>query len=311
MMDSTDSLSAEEKTYFESRGETEVKDIPPAAETEAAEPQTEVVDPEVADIEAVDEVKAEEGDEKPKVHKVVPLPALTKERQKSKELSQKLEEASRRAAILEDRWNQILSQNQTTQEQPKVAERPTEPFELLGYLADKIEGQEKTAEQTRQQQAEENQRQQALRELAETEQAFRAANADYDDAVSFVAQSRDQELQVLFPMSTPEQRRQTIMAEWQQIVGNSRATRHNPAELIYGLAKQRGYVKAAPQKDPAAELEKLQEAVDGSTSLSEASGGAPETMSAQSIADMSPEAFAAWYAKPGNTDKFKRLAGGR
>lgn len=313
-MEENESLSASEQAYFESRGEAEVKDTPqPEA---AAETTPEVIDPETADIEAAEiEQPQPEGEEKPRVQKVVPLTALTKERQAKKELTARLSEAERKAAILEDRWNMILSQQgQPAQPEQQQPQRPTDdPFALINYVADKLDSQEKTAAEQRK--AAEAQAQMEARRnvVAQQEQAFRATKPDYDTALAFVAQSRDKELATIYPLSTPEQRQQVILQEWEQIVNTSAQTRHNPAELIYNLATSRGYTPAAPEEkkpDPAA-LDKLAENIDGSASLSEASGGAPTTLSAQAIADMSPDEFAAWYAKPGNEAKFRRLAGGR
>lgn len=317
-MEENESLSASEQAYFESRGEAEIKDTPQPELAAEVAPEPEVIDPDTADIEAVEiEQPQPEGEEKPRVQKVVPLTALTKERQAKKELTAKLTEAERKAAILEDRWNMVLQQQgqpaPADEQQPAQRPGPDDPFALINYVADKLETQEKTTAEMRK--AEEARAQIEARRaaVAQQEQAFRATKPDYDTALAFVAQSREKELAAIYPLSTPEQRQQVILQEWEQIVNTSQQTRHNPAELIYNLAETRGYKPpvAEPDKPDPAALDKLAENIDGSASLSGASGGAPTTLSAQAIADMSPDEFAAWYAKPGNVDKFRRLAGGR
>src|SRR6185369_527688 len=63
------------------------------------------------DLDVLDEVKPD---------KTVPLRALTKEREEGKKARQALQEAEKRAAILEDRWNTILALQE--QQAPAKAE---------------------------------------------------------------------------------------------------------------------------------------------------------------------------------------------
>jgi hypothetical protein len=306
-------LSSDDKAYFESRGEKlPEKPNEQAKAPEEAEAETEAL----LDDEGVDKVEE-------KVEKVVPLRALTKEREESKKEKAARIEVEKKLAILEDRWNTIL-QLQTQQEQP-VAEEPLGPepdrnkdiFAHNAWLARKSDLQAKAIEELKQQ------GQQTLQEKQATETETRvwnywhqsaasekAKNPEFEDAVKWMSETRTRQLKGMAGLYPTFQTEQGITAqinkELFEINVMAAQAGANPAEIIFNMAKEWGYQGKAP--DPAAsEVAKLAKDIDAETSLSSAGGSRPGTgPTPKDIADMTPEAFEAWYTKHGAAG-FKRL----
>lgn len=250
---------------------------------------------------------------KPEDPKTVDLRALQEARAEARE-------AKQRNALLEARTNEmlaLLNQQQTQQQQPAPANEPPtsgEPMEMLQWLVGEVQAQRMSQQEAQQRAQEATQRQEALFQLKSVEDQFRATAPDYDQAVNFAATSRDNELKILFPLATDQQRAQTIQAEWQQIVASSRQMGTNPAELIYNFAKARGFTGAAPAPAPAPvaqpDLAAVAAAQQRHQSLSDAPGG--ETVApldAKALARMSDKDFKAWMSKKGNEAKFDEIMG--
>src|SRR5208337_1715706 len=80
------------------------------------------------------------------------------------------------------------------------------------------------------------------------ESEFVRATPDYGAASDFLRQSRDAELAALG--MPPQQRLASIQAEAVQLAALALQANRNPAELVYSLARSRGY---APRAAAAAE----------------------------------------------------------
>lgn len=312
------SLSADEKAYFDTRGEAEIKDTPAPQVSEEPKPEPEAVevdvDAELADADVSDDTEAPE---KPTGQSKVPLAALTKERAKAKAEAERRIEAEKKAAILEDRWNMVLASQQQQQEQPAPVEQIPDPaLDPLGAL----NWATQQLKDAREKQAAEAQKTEAERRAdAEWQQTYRAVNDDYTASVAaeptiksaheYLLNSQGEEFMAM-GMSREEAQQEISRIEAQHIAFAARSGK-KIGPYIMGLAKARGFKAEAPKPaDPAADMDKLSEAVEGSTSLSDGGGAAPAAVNSTAIANMSPEQFEAWLSKPGNQAKFKRLAGG-
>jgi hypothetical protein len=247
--------------------------------------------------------------------KTVDLRALQEARAESRDLKQ-------RNSLLEQRLNAILTQMQPQpQAQERQQEQPANEIppedDVVGRINWLVAQMQRQGEQQTQERAATNEARQ-LEEfrtrVATVEQQFRSTTPDYDAAVSFVAESRDRELQTLFPFSTAEQRAHTIREEWGNIARTSIQAGLNPAEQVYNLAKARGFAGAAPQPQPNTpkplDAAALASAQQRHQSLSDAGGGegvAP--LDAKALAAMDDRTFNAWLSQKGNDKKLEAILG--
>lgn len=312
------SLTASEQAYFDSKGSTEVKDDPAPAAVEAPEPETPVIeDAETAELVDADVLDDVEAPEKPTGQSKVPLAALTKERAKAKAAETARIEAEKRAAVLEDRWNRILEQQQQV-EKPAAVEIPdplADPQGAIEWATNQIKAQQaKEAEQAQQTEADRKAQAEWTEIYTAVNQEYTAALADTPDIKSAHEALLDSQGQEFLAMGlSKEESQQEITRIEQQHIRYAKQRGIPIGNYILSLAKARGWkpgtVQQADVVDPGKEIDKLAAAVDGSTSLSQSNGAAPVAANAQSIADMSPEQFEAWLNKNGSS-KFRKLAGG-
>lgn len=302
-------LSASEAAYFESGGETE---ITVEAPTPGAEQQPAAVEP---TPEAVIESAADDK------NKFVPHGALHAEREERKKIQAQLEEFKTKHAILEDRWNTILTARQPAQEEAKAPPNPDEDIfayakwqgEQVEALKAKIEGDEKA----RAAQLNETAQEQAVwNEWSQSAQSFAAQTADFGDAVKFLSSARDKQLTAMARVdprfANPQGRVQQINAELKSIVLAAKQQGVSPAEAVYNIAKDYGFT--APLPDPQVTSEKI-EALDAAQNASRTLAASPgkqpgDALTAQAIADMSPAEFERWHSKPENQARFNQLMGG-
>lgn len=309
MSEVTDTLSADEKAYFDTRGEAEI--AKPAPEPEAEAPEPEIIEDEGEEEVAVDPPK-------------VPLAALTKERQAAKELKAKMADMEKRHAVLEDRWNTLLKVQEPEQKQQPVADDPmpdrnVDVFAFMDWQARQVEAlkakvtqRELVETQTAQHQREE---QEIWSEWHQSATQFKAEKPDFDDAAKFLSNMRDTQLKgyaVLDERLSDQRARDAqINAELKEIIKAAKAKKVNPAEAVYQIAATYGYAAKAPVVADTEHLDQVERGMAGATSLSAVGGSRPGgALDAKSIADMAPEEFAKWLEKPGNVAKFRKIAGG-
>ena len=312
-------LSASEQAFFESGGETEIIETPAETSNDPA-PQgdlaAQIEDPAVAPPEV-----SGERDEK---GRFVPHQALHAEREEHKKTKAELEQIRQRQAILDDRWNTMLKASQPAEAaKPEAPPNPEEDIfayskwqaDQLKALQDKIESREQHETQTRQ----EIEQEQALwGEWSQSAQSYATQQTDFGDAVKFLSDARDRQLQALSianPGFANEQGRvQQINTELKQIVLAAKQQGMSPAEAVYKIAQGYGYAVAQP--DPAKltlpdSLAKIDAAQNASRTLSAMPGrDAGDPLSAEAIANMSNTEFDAWYKDPANAKRFDALMRG-
>lgn len=303
-------LSPEEVAYFESGGETEVKEL--AAEITNEEVPT---IPEAA-------VENNEGQDKPRDEKgkFVPHQALHAEREEHKKTKSELAEIARKQAILEDRWNTLLKLREEPQHQEETPPDPEQDiFAAFKWQQKQLEGM-REAERQRQEQTQQAQHRTSQEQMIQSEwtrsvSEFSAQTPDFKDAAKFLADARMkmyETLAVVDPqLSTPEGRNQRINDEVSQLVIAAKQNNMSPAELVYNLAKQSGYAGAAPQAqtlqlpDKLAGIEAAQRASQSLTASGGQTGADPLT--AESIASMDTQEFNKWYESPENQARYAKI----
>lgn len=276
----------------------------PAETAEAAKPEGE----EGADTADVDD------DADPKTE-TVPHGRFHREMQRRKQAEQRAQEIERNYSVLTERMTQIMALQQPQQAQPDQQAQPSgppkgDPVALLEWLAERAVQQEQANVQYAEQNRQQAEHQQLTTRLEQVEQSFRTATPDYDEALSFIAESRDRELQIAYPLSTAEQRQAYIVNEWRGMTAANMEAGRNPAQQIYELAKARGYAKKAPEPPPQAETPSAASQVAdreaarlASMSLGAAGGGVANTgqVSPEQLLDMSDAEFEAYKKKHGGS----------
>lgn len=239
-----------------------------------------------------DLVKAEEPVKEPeKPVKLVPHQALHEERERRKQLEQRiaqLEAAAQKANA------------------PEPIDSDVDPLAAL-----------KEVREWRDQQVQQVQQAEQLRAFSgriQSEEAVWAAeNPDYGDQITFLRESRANELAAL-GMSR-EQIGQQLMIEALQTADVAFKSGKNPGEVFSTLAVTRGWkakepVKEEPVKEPSKEaaekVERLARGQKAATSSSGSGGGAPDDeMTVEKLLALKGKAFDDAFEKHG-----KRLMGG-
>jgi hypothetical protein len=126
-----------------------------------------------------------------------------------------------------------------------------DPIGALKQMRAKVAAYEELERQDQQTQAqaeaEERRFRQVEAQLAEHEADFRDDNPDYDDAAAFYAQSRAREL---LAYGIPKDRVPGMLRkEFNELAATAMKARKNPAGVVYGLSKERGFGKTPAAKD--------------------------------------------------------------
>lgn len=328
-----ESLTAEEQSFFDSAGETELAAEAREPEAVAEEPE---VGPELEEVEAESDGGTPEGEpesadaepEPQQRQKMVPHAALHEEREQRKAAqarTRELEEAQAKLLARTDELLQRAIQQPQPGQQEKVADQGPNPEEdPIGYLTwanTKLAERQQEYDRHLQQQNEQSQQYQALSQLQSealaAEAEFRSETPDYDQAAQFMQQSRSRELQAMG--YNGQQVSEQLRYEAIGLAARARENRTNPGKLIYDMAQARGYVPSQAGEPPVAApgapgqptaQERLQTVSAGqrqSRTLSGASGSAPSPMTAQRLLEMSEADFAAYKAKA--PKEFRNLMG--
>ena len=162
--------------------------------------------------------------------RTVPLAVLLEEREKR-------QARDRDFAVLADRLDR-LTRAQQELARPKEPQPEPDPIARLQTLEQR--------EQYRQQAAEEHQQRQQIYSIAaQHENQFVAAQPDYREAVTFLAEQRGRELE-LQGMTNPAQRQAQLQNDWLSLAYNAATSGRNTAEVAYQLAKARGWAPKPP-----------------------------------------------------------------
>jgi hypothetical protein len=295
-LDAGVTLTPEENAFFESGGQTP----PEKPATEQQQTQTEPT-------EGKDKVSGKDGEQE-KAEKVVPLGALHEERGKRKALEQRLRDIEIQNARYAERFKVIeeVGSKKEPAEPPDIA---TDPLGHLQHISAEL-GQTKQKLSTIEQQEQARDLQtRVVGAYAQDAARFKAETPDFSDAYGYLVDSRVKEYQLIGhqdPVSAAQ-------ADEFQIVQMALQQGKSPAEIIYGLAKTRGFQGKAPEKaqeKPAAEkLAQIDKGQQANKSLASAGGSAgADEMTAQQLLEMPMDEFEAWVGK--NPAKAKRLMGG-
>lgn len=246
----------------------------------------------VVEAKEVEEVQEEK---EPEPVPTVPLQALNEARHQNRELRQKYSELELKVKQFEEMRQQVEEWRKAQQQAQQQQEFSKDP---LGALQKDLQSLKQAQQETAQQQAE---RERAAAEASALERAvatrvqeFSKAQPDYPDALKFVLETRAKEL-AMFGVPQEEIENQ-LSLESLQLARSALTSGTNPAEVVYNLAKIRGYsvkpAKTAPDKVVA--LERGQKAAQ---SLSNARGASEETSLLTKVEEMSDEEFDKFWDK--------------
>lgn len=285
-------LSVEEKAFYERHAE------PAPASAEAAPPEAQVV--EVDDTGEAEGEGDEKGDNK---GKFVRHGAFHQERERRKQLEAKLQEREVEFARINERLAILSSAMQPTQQRQEAPAAPPDiEIDPIGYIKHLGEQLKQNGQQTEEMRraAEVERETHTIVSSYQTDAArFAQETPDFRDAYGHLLQGRDREL-ALYGIADPQQRAQIINQEEQQLVRTALAQGKRPAQVVYEMAKARGYAGAPPAAAPAAqpspqeEVQRIAEAAKANRSLSNMSGsGAKTQLTAQDLLAMDDKQFAA------------------
>lgn len=259
-----------------------------AAPAEPAAPEKPADPPQMVDVRAVQEARAE------------------------------AREAKQRAAVLEQRWNEYIA----AQNAPKPAEKPAipgpdDPLARINWTTEQVvafqEQQAREAEERTQQQQQQQAFQQVLNRVTGDYNAAVEADPTVAQAYDKLRESQGNEL-LAMGLSIPEAKAQLDRIEREHIAYV--AQRGLPiGDYLKALARARGWTPqqaaAAPATPaPKTDLAAVAAAQQRHRSLSDAPGGegvAP--LDAKALAKMSDKEFKAWMSKKGNEARFDEIMG--
>lgn len=187
----------------------------------------------------------------------VPLAALQEERAKRQNLETQLQQVQQHNQTMEQRFQQMLQmfqqqqQQQAPQQQQEAPQIPAfidDPEGHVNGLRAQFEEQMRQLQEQNQQLVQARQQQSVVQELAQRsatyEEAFKAQNPDYPQAVEFFAQRKALEYAALG--ANQYQINQQIQIDVARIAQLSLQQNKDPAQQMYALATALGYTKAAP-----------------------------------------------------------------
>lgn len=251
-------FSPEEKAAMEEMAQ----DNEPVTEEEQAAAQP---DPEPEPAPAEPEPKPEPAPESPTPPEgFVPHGALHQERERRKALEQRIAEL------------EAASKQTQPAAEPDMPDPIMDPKGFAEWQRGQFDAQQKRWRDQEQAQIEQQQRQHRQQIAAQYEQQFMQQTPDYADAVKHLHQSRLTELR-MYGM-TDEQISATIAQDANSLLDAAMQQGRNPAEVLYQIAKQRGWntpaAAPAPAVDPAAQIAAQAKAQANATTLS-TTGGPP------------------------------------
>ena len=273
--------------------------------------------------------------------KMVPIHAVHKVREKHKVTKAELEKlrilnarGEERLAVLNEAFNGQSNQQPAQVQPPKKEEEPN-PFEepTIDHLQDFVGAFEqmnrrnawmqKQLQKTEQRASgieQQSQHRDAMTVLRNTYhsdvQSFRQQTPDFMDAYQHLVKGRLAELE-LQGVRDPLKRKAIVEQEETQLVAQALQSNQSPAQLIYGVAKARGYAAkpaapapAAPAPNAAAEkIRQLQNGQNAAQTLSNVGGQAAPTLTYESLARMNQEEFNAVADKLTEKQLMKFLGG--
>lgn len=314
-------LTAEENGLMEANRDSEHTASEAEAEEVAAAP---VKQPELAlETEEHDEDDAPEIDPKTGKQRVVNYGALHSERKKRQAAEADVVKAREDFAKLSGRIEvlQQLAQRQQPQKVNQEVAIPDVNVDPVGHFQAKAQiAEQKIAGFEKWQQTQENNAtaMNNVRELTgiamrhETE--FSKTTSDYQEAAAYVRQARDQELDYM-GYKDPAVRNQIIQQDALQIAAQALQGNLNAAEVVYNIAKARGYQAKAPVSAASVAPAKSPDAIKIATvAKGQAATQSLGQVNGESVPDLSPDAILkmtdAEFTKWASDDNWRKLMGG-
>ncbi|MGJ4954621.1 hypothetical protein ACQR1H_03180 [Bradyrhizobium sp. HKCCYLRH2015] len=304
------SLTAEESKFFETGGESGI----PTGESESgAADAVSSSDPGASGGEGEGRSASGAGD-KQAGNTHVPLAALQEERNRRRAIDKELREAREKLANFEGRFAVLerVGKGGEPAQQPG-AEGPPNPeddiFGAVKAIQTRLDGQDKA---TKDAEAERERQTKFVRDYQADANQFKQTNPDYMEAYNFLLKSRAAELQAI-GYDTPEALHNALTADEFGIAEMAMSRGKSPAEMIYALAKQRGYAaKSVGEKSEPSAAERLATIERGQAankSLNNTGGSTGDAdMTVERLLAMPMSEFETWVEK--NPAKAKRLMGG-
>lgn len=238
------------------------------------------------------------GEKKAQQQRTVPLAALHEERERRKKAETEAKDFRSKQEVINKRLASLFS-DEPEQKEVKFEENPAiflkkqvdenvkETNEIKGFF----------------------QQQKAMQELGSYASSavatFKKDAPDYDAAYEYVRRERVSDI-----METEECDEATAVnvVNQEELAFTLEQARKgkNPAKALYAYAKRRGY-KPTESNEGEKKLENIQRGLNGSKSLSSASGKSPSGLTAEALAAMSDEEFSEFKAK--NPRKFREIMG--
>lgn len=240
--------------------------------------------------------------------KTVPLAALQEERQKRRELEERIKAEAERHARLEQRLDTLFAQrDQVRVDEPKPPSHPDLDEDPVANLDFRLKQQETAAQQARQAQEQQAQLQQFTNEFNRREMQFANETPDYMPAVQWLRKQRQSELELMGYNAAYAA--QLVDGEAMAYAIQMTQNGVDPVKAFYQTAYQRGYRPpdssptpgangpAAPGVNglaapgaPQVNLAQLQQNMDRAQSAGGGATPAPQTTLAD-LAEMTDEEF--------------------
>lgn len=292
-----DALTKEETAQMDDMRKNDAPITPEPVDTPATEETVTTETPPTAK-----ETKTDEGDSDQDTRRRVPLSELQEERKKR----QKAEENARQREIdfakAEERMRlideAIAAKNRPAPKPVVDIDPDKDPLGALKATADEVKEFRRFREQQAQAQTVREKVQNVISQAANLETAFASTTPDYNDASNFLKQSRAGELKELGMNDMQIQAH--IYNESLQLADAAMRQGKNPAEVVYSLARSRGYAKAAPKTaadaktvTDAEKISMIKQGQEANISLSNASGSSASSnpLTAKQLASMSDKEF--------------------
>ncbi len=284
------SLTPAETSYFETGGAT---DIPPADDAGAA------------DAGARSDDGGDDLGGAPESEKTVALAALHEERRWRKEADRQNRDLQQQVAEMRGKFAVI---DRLTAPQP--VPEPTLESDIFGVVKNTtatVDDIKRRLDAADRQQRSDAMRDDLVRAYQIDAAQFEAATPDFKAAYEHLLGSRAQEL-IALGYDTPQAVHQALLADEFSVAQMALASRRSPAEVIYNLARQRGYVKGTTARGRD-RLDTISRGQQANKSFSGTGGGSGDAeMSAETLLKMPMDEFEAWCTK--NPQRAKRLMGG-
>jgi len=261
---------------------------------------------EPAPRDSASEAEGGKGDQQ-KPEKLVSLAALHEERSRRKEIDRQNRVLQQQVAELRGKFSVIERLNA-----PAPQPEPTVENDMAGVVRNTSEAVTQLQKQMEARDTQERtaRQQYALVDAYRNDAAqFEARTPDFKAAYNHLLQSRAQELTAL-GYDNPQALHEALLADEFAVAQSALATRRSPAEVIYQLARQRGYGAGASLRgNAAARLDTIERGQHANKSLSNAGGSSGDgEIRAEALLKMPMDEFEAWCAK--NPARAKRIMGG-